>query len=504
MAALRCRFSYVSRAASSYMKTSGAELNSVNPVMRRSPVPARPVVIRGLPLCLLLLTGCASLRTEKSHYAGIEPLLEKADYPAVIAQIENAKQKAYTHKDRVVYYLDAGMLYHWNREYEKSNEMLEKAERGIEENFTKSVTRSASSLIMNDNVLAYAGEDYEDIYLNAFKALNYLALGLNDEAFVEVRRIDHKLVQLESKYDKVAQKMNQAEEAHETFVPGKSYFQESALGRYLGMLLYRNEYKWDDVRIDREKMERGWKLQPQIYPFDPPDLSLFTERVRKPRARLNVIAFSGIAPDKKASTFYIHTEKNVIILAGSAEDYLGRQNLSNLSIIPWHGINEGYHFKIQLPYMQKRPSAVEHIEVEVSTVTTQACERLESLENAAMETFSIQKPLIFLKTITRAVAKGLAAEQAKQKMTENMDSGLSFFTRLAADLLVDTTENADLRVSRFFPAEAAIREIHLDEGTYDIRIHYYGSRKQRLHTDERTGVRLEADRLNVIESSYLN
>ncbi len=453
---------------------------------------------------LALLTGCASLRTDKTQYAGMDLLLAKADYPATLAQIEAAKDTSYTHKDRVVYYLDIGMLHHWNGDYEKSNEMLEKAERGIEDNFTKSITRSASSMIMNDNVLAYAGEDYEDIYLNAFKALNYLALGRNDEAFVEVRRINNKLVQLESKYDKVAQKMNKAEETHETFVPGKSYFQESALGRYLSAMLYRADYKWDDVRIDLEKIDRGWKLQPDIYTFPQPDFSSTTKRVRAPTARLNVISFTGLAPDKKATTFYIHTEENVIILAGSSENYLGKQNLSGLSIIPWYGINEGYHFKIQLPYMEKHPSKVDRIEVEISGIKPEPLHPLESLENVAIETFSIQKPIIYLKTVTRSVAKGLAAEQAKQKMTENMDGGMAFFTRLAADLMVDSTENADLRVSRFFPAKASIREIHLDEGTYDIKINYYGNGGKLLHSDERNGVEIEANRLNMLESAYLN
>ncbi len=461
-----------------------------------------PILI--LVSVLILLSGCASLRTDKSHYAGTDALLAKANYSAAIAKVEAAKEKSYTYKDRVVYYLDIGMLLHWNGDYEKSNEMLEKAERGIEANFTKSITRSASSMIMNDNVLAYAGEDYEDIYLNAFKALNYLALGLNDEAFVEVRRINLKLVQLEDKYSKVAQKMNRAEEAHETFTPGKSYFQESALGRYLGMMLYRADYKWDDVRIDLEKIDRGWKLQPDIYPFAQPDFSLSTRRISPPKARLNVIAFSGLAPDKKASTFYIHTEENIIVLAGTSENYLGKQNLSGFTVIPWDGIDEGYHFKIQLPHMKKRPSKVARIEVEVIGQTTQNLQRLESLENAALETFSIQKPLIYLKTITRAVVKGLAAEKAKQEMTKNMDSGFGFFTRLAADLLVDQTENADLRVSRFFPAEVAIRELHLDEGTYNIKINYYTPGGRLLHTDERTGLYLKANRLNVLESAYLN
>ena len=88
----------------------------------------------------LLLSGCAMLRTDKSHYAGMDTMLAEADYPAAIARIETAKNKAYTGKDRAVYYLDIGMLYHWNAEYEKSNEYLEKAERAIEDNFASSLT----------------------------------------------------------------------------------------------------------------------------------------------------------------------------------------------------------------------------------------------------------------------------------------------------------------------------------------------------------------------------
>ncbi|MEA2068823.1 MAG: hypothetical protein U9P12_06460, partial [Verrucomicrobiota bacterium] len=79
--------------------------------------------------CVLLLAGCASMRTDKSQYAGMDLMLAKADYPAAIAKIEAAKEKSYTHKERVVYYLDIGMLHHWNKDYEKSNEFLEKAER---------------------------------------------------------------------------------------------------------------------------------------------------------------------------------------------------------------------------------------------------------------------------------------------------------------------------------------------------------------------------------------
>lgn len=302
----------------------------------------------------------------------------------------------------------------------------------------------------------------------------------------------------------MADKLNEAEEAHETFSPGKSYFQDSALGRYLSLLLYRNEFKWDDVRIDLEKIDQGWKLQPDIYTFSQPDLSISKKKIRPPKARLNLIAFTGRVPEKKADTFYIHTEENIIVLGSTSENYLGKQNLSGLHIIPWPGIKEGFHFKVQLPRIEKDDSEVDYIEAVINGRRAEKFQPIESLENAAVETFSVKKPIIFLKTITRSVTKGLAAEQAKQKMTANMESGMAFFTRLAADLLIDTTENADLRSSRFFPATAAIREIHLDEGTYDITINYRKASGTLIYSEKFPEQIIKADRLNMIESSYLN
>lgn len=449
---------------------------------------------------LSLLTGCAYFRTEKSHYAGTDRMLARGDYPAAIQKIETAKHKEYVRKDRAIYYLDMGMLRHFNGDYEQSNTFLELAERTIEENFTKSLSLSAGSLLMNDNVLPYAGEVYEDIYLNVFKALNYLALGQTDEAFVEVRRINHKLNLLEDKYAKIARKLNEAEEAQETFSPGRNRFLSSALGRYLSLLLYRNEGKWDDVRIDREGIDRAWKLQPGIYTFPKPVLSTATEPVYPPLARLNVLAFSGRCPEKTAETLYLHTEEELVVVAATSDDYW-----TGPFILPWPGVPLGYHFKFQLPRMRMQPSGVARIEVELGAEKPVLMHRIESLENTALETFEIKKPLIYLKTLTRAVAKGLASEAGKAEMVEDMEDDLfSFALRILTDLAVDMTENADLRMARFFPANAYIRELHVKEGSYPLKIHYYGYGGELLRTDDQGNIEIRAGRLNVIQSAHLD
>jgi len=430
--------------------------------------------------------------------------LRRGDYATAIRQIEKAKQKGYVSKDRVVYYLDMGLLHHLHGDYEKSNRFLEQAERAIEENFTKSLTLSASSLLMNDNLLPYAGEAYEDLYLNVFKALNYLALNQPDEAFIEVRRIDNKLQLLEDKYQKIAARLNQAEEARETFRPGKSHFQESVLGRYLSMLLYRSEGKWDDVRIDLEKIDRAWKLQPDIYNFPKPDLRLETERIWPPQARINLIAFAGMSPYKTADTFYLHTEKNAVIVSAATEECWS-DVLTNMRIIPWPGIHAGYHFKIQLPRMVRRPSSVARITADLGNGTELELKHIESLANAAVETFKIKIPIVYLKTITRAVVKGLAMEAGKAQITGTIeDRTLSFLARLLSDMAMDMTESADLRMSRFFPAEAYVAEAHLPEGNCFVTVRYYDYKGRLLFSDKKGKIEVKAGRLNLVQSAYIN
>ena len=61
------------------------------------------------------------------------------------------------------------MLHHYNGDFEQSNTLLSKAETAFDELYTKSIGRAAASMLLNDNILEYSGEDYEDIYLNIFK-----------------------------------------------------------------------------------------------------------------------------------------------------------------------------------------------------------------------------------------------------------------------------------------------------------------------------------------------
>jgi hypothetical protein len=455
-------------------------------------------------LCLLVsLMGCAGMRSHKQPFAEIEEKIGQGNYAAALAQVEAGKNKFYQEKDRVLYFLDAGMLLHYNANYTQSNEYLTQAEYAIEELFTKSISRGAASVMLNDNVLEYAGEDYEDVYLNLFKAINFLEIGQFDAAFVEVRRINNKLNVLSDRYDQLAGEYNTAEEAEVEFKPGESRFHNSALARYMSMLMYRTEGNIDAARIDRNLISQAFETQAQLYNFSKPELDShlsFTEQ-----AKLNVMAFTGRGPDKKARTLYIHTEKDHIIIATTAEVPSGRQDLATLDVIRWPGVSEGYHFKFQLPVMELRSSNIDRIRVVVDNNRRFELQKMENIERIAEDMFRRKEPLIYLKTITRAVVKGLLSEKAKGEMTSRIDNPLlAFAARMATDVAVDATENADLRISRFFPAYAYVGEIDLQPGVYDIRVDYLNRFGGIVHSENYANFQVRRNGLNFIPTFHLN
>ncbi|RLD53794.1 MAG: hypothetical protein DRJ01_18905, partial [Bacteroidetes bacterium] len=338
------------------------------------------------------------MKSHKEQYIGLDEKLKTQNYAGAISQIDSAKERFYKKKERVLYYLDIGMLYHYNREFQKSNEMLTKAENTMDELFTKSISRAATSILLNDNSLEYCGEDYENIYVNIFKALNYLGLDQFDEAFVEIRRIDQKLSVLEDKYKKIAKQYNRSKNKKNNFKTGKSRFQNSALGRYLSLLIYRTENKLDDARIDLNKIKEAWELQSSIYNFRMPDFDNYLTENNK--VKIDFISFIGRSPEKKAKTLYIHTEDNLLIIGKTKEISSSKQELSRLDVINWKGIKKGYHFKFQLPYMIKRSSNIGKVKIFIDDKPELVLQNIESIEEVAFETYKIKEPITYLKTIT--------------------------------------------------------------------------------------------------------
>lgn len=122
-----------------------------------------------------------------------------------------SRKEVYRSKDAVLLNLEQATAFHFAGQYQSSNASFSDAEDKINELFTKSVSRGVQSFVINDNALAYDGEDYEDVYLNVFKSLNYLHMHDLEAALIESRRVSYKLGQLNIKFKGLVEALSKAD-----------------------------------------------------------------------------------------------------------------------------------------------------------------------------------------------------------------------------------------------------------------------------------------------------
>jgi hypothetical protein len=427
----------------------------------------------GAAVFLAALVSCAT-----ASFAKVDGAVGREDFSGGAEILEASKSSYYTNRDAVLYYLDRGMLCHYAGLYDDSSRLLEAGERAIETAFTKSLTMEMGTYLVNDNVREYGGEDYEDIYINAFNALNYYHRGDPEGALVETRRMNNKARYLSTKYGVMLtglQKRALEESLEIPAVPdGPSNFTDSALARYLGMLFYRSAGRMDDARIDRNQLRVVFANSPTLYPHPVPSSINGELEIPPGMARLNILVFSGLSPVKKAVILRIP-------LSGSR----------------W--------IKIALPEMTSRPSEVRKIEVLFDDGQSFDLELLEDIEAVTHETFKERKNIIYLKTIVRSALKSATSarlEAASARDGGNAGLALGILS-LATQVYAEASEQADLRVARYFPARAWVGGINLEPGTYSFRVNFYGAPGRLVFSQQYTDMAIRDGALNLTEAVCL-
>jgi len=266
---------------------------------------------------VLVALSCA---TKSSSYKEIDFAVEQNNFSQAVAAIEAGQELTkpiYPEKNAIMLFLDKGLLEHYAGNYSVSSNDLQRAERLIEEAYTKSVTQNLTSYLANDNTKDYPGEDFEDIYLNVFNALNYYNRGDLEGALVEIRKLTFggasKLVQLNQRYEEDAK--NFGEKAAEQFSkigfllseelprPGAIEFSNSALARYLATLFYLADGNTDSARIEYDWIQKAFDDNPNIYKNPKPKAITEIQTVPQGKARLHIIGFTGLSPVKEEERF---------------------------------------------------------------------------------------------------------------------------------------------------------------------------------------------------------
>ena len=428
------------------------------------------------------LTGCA---TYSESFGAIERNLSARQYDAALQDIE---KQSHSKTERVLYLLNKGMVLRMKRDFSGSNQALEAAKTEMERLYAASVSENALSFVVNDATVSYAGDDYEQVLVHLYMALNYLELGQPKEARVEALQVDIKLREIGEK------------------IP-ENKFTEDALSRYLTGLIYEELGEWSDAMIDYRKAYEAYKKYQVNYGVPVPDmlkhdllrlaqrqglrdeLALYKKefgitpaweenRALEQDGELVFVLNNGLAPIKREKVVGAFAPPPSVVMGTAAP----RKQVTPAPVI----------VNIALPYYESRPTQVMSARISVSgklsgkQATTQMMENIDAIARASLDS---RMPVITARTIARAVAKG-AIQESVDRAGNNRNNDAagallgSFIVRVAAI----ATERADTRSWLTLPANVQLARLSLPPGSYTVTVDLLGPDEQVLSTLEYPGI----------------
>lgn len=422
-----------------------------------------------------MIGGCASYQLDEAQHS-LRSTFAARDFDRTVQLLENYENKGiYKDKDHVLFNLEMGMARHFNNQFDSSSSHLSEAEEQIEQLYTKSISRGLKSfLLTNDNSLEYNGEDYEDIYLNVFKSLNFIHRDNIEAALVEARRIAFKLSQLEMKYKGIAKALAQSDTLKQTeWKAGEANVQNSALGHYLSGLLYAKSGKADDARIEYEKMMEAFREQPGIYRFRTPDPGAL-ERIKDPGSfNLLITGFAGRAPIKRQNDI---------------RTYLPREDM---------------YLKFSLPSLHLYHSRVNRVQAIIDDTLKVPVYLMEEMDIVAKEVYKVKEPIIYSRAFARSLVKAIGTNSISRAIEKKNDD-LGVLANIFGKIGQEITEKADLRSWQTMPGKAFANVVKLNPGEHTVRMEYLDDRGRLLYASENQIQVRSTKSLELVETLYWN
>ncbi|MDO8312671.1 MAG: hypothetical protein Q7T25_12095 [Sideroxyarcus sp.] len=421
--------------------------------------------------CVLTLNGCA---TYSSSFTTIEHQLAGQQYDDALKTIE---EKSKSKTERVLYLLNKGMVQRMKRDFTASNQSLEAAKQEMEQLYASSISENALSFLVNDATVSYPGDEYEQVLVHLYMALNYLELGELDEARVEALQVDIKL------------------RAIGETIP-ESKFTEDALSRYLTGMIYEELGEWSDAMIAyRKAYEAYQKYQNNFSIAMPTMLQLDLLRLAQRQGLTEELAryqqeFGTIPAQEKSAVAEPEGELVFILNNGLApikrEKIIGTWALPPSVVVETAKPHEPVTpappvlINIALPYYESRPNKVLSARISVSgkQASSQVMEDIDAIARASLDS---RMPAITARSIARALAKGVI-QHSVDRAGNNRDKETallgSFIVRVAAVV----TERADTRSWLTLPANILMGRLSLSPGSYDVSVDLLGADDQVIAT----------------------
>ncbi|MCG6916748.1 MAG: hypothetical protein LJE89_04285 [Deltaproteobacteria bacterium] len=407
-------------------------------------------------LGLTTISGCGMPR----HLtATVDEMSARGEFSQALSYVEEHEED-YQKRNRLLFYLDEGMLAFSLGDFEKAVRAFTAAEQLMEELYTISISGEATTFLISDNTAPYRGEDFESVMVNLFLALSYANLSKIEDALVEARKIDSKLAAINLQYDEEQQ----------------NAYREDPFARMLIGIFYemgQTSADLNDAYISYYLAINGYDSEYQRFGLSVP--AILAENA------LSTAAFMGAREqDKLRQRFPSQPFPGLVDRKARAEVYglhlNGRAPVKEAATIVFP-MPDGFLLKLAFPTYKKVDKRIVGGRLyakapEEDTAIHSTFTVAEPIGKIAKENLADRKGRIVAKTIARVTAKYLAVKAAQRAAKEagGRDYGAlaGFLTGITGNILAFASEEPDLRSWRTLPAEILISKLALEPGTYQF------------------------------------
>ncbi|OGR70681.1 MAG: hypothetical protein A2X40_06115 [Elusimicrobia bacterium GWC2_65_9] len=323
----------------------------------------------------------------------------------------------------------------------------------MEELYTKSVSKAAGTLLLNDNTTEYAGERFERALVNVYRALDYLFQGDREGALVEIRKLSRLL-----------------QEYADVYGATSAAYKDDAFAQYLASLLYADDGKGDDARISLNKSKKVYEFYAASYGTPAPNFPLDAGDAQA-GGELVFIHLNGTAPRKIGKSFSVAWNEAVVALKASKDDEkesAQAQNALRAGLVG-NAVTVAYPAYIQDPF-QITGSQVEAAGRKAGT------QLMEDVSAIAMKDLAERQALIKVRAVARATIKFIlaktAADAVKKKYGANSWQALA--AQAGGSAVAAATEIADTRAWATLPSQFRMARLRLPPGKHDVIVSYNG------------------------------
>lgn len=355
------------------------------------------------------------------------------------------KNKLYKKKDAVLFYLDRAALLHDAQDPAASDEMLASAQAYIDELYAKSVSASAGRLLINDLTTPYYAANYERALTYYYRAQNFLQRGDVSSAAVEARRAVFFLDHLRA--DK------------------RKGYNDDPFVQYFASLVFESVGQLSDARIARQNAFNAYRRLGGKLGVSAPEFS-----VPKNAGELGeviIFHYNGLLPLKKTQTVQVAWSEAAAMASSPQEttDSVSPEVQNALAA----GLF-GSAVTLSYPVLVPQPFRVASSFVEAGG-QRYVTQKVADFAGAAKIDLDEKLPGIWFRTATRAVAKQVAAAQARQAARSAAnDDTVGDLAGMFVSALGAALEKADTRQWFTLPAEVRMTRLFLTPKTQDIKL----------------------------------